>query len=234
MVVDGRVRRGLRWVGAAAVLAAATYGTLVAIGWCRYGHASAPSEDQRDPLLDDFMPSYDVVERHRVDVLAPAAITFATAAETDITGPAIIRAVFKARELLMGSAPEVSPRPRAFLEMARSIGWGVLVERPGEEIVLGAITQPWLADVVFRPLPPAVFRSFNEPGFVKIAWTLRADAVDGARSIFRTETRAIATDPVSRAKFRWYWSRVSPGVFLIRRLILGPIKGEAERRARAW
>ena len=86
-------------------------------------------------------------------------------------------------------------QPRAFLAMAKSIGWGVLAEHPGREIVLGAVTQPWLADVVFRPLPPNAFSAFNEPGFVKIAWTLRADPVDEARSVFRTETRAVATDP---------------------------------------
>jgi hypothetical protein len=33
-------------------------------------------------------------------------------------------------------------------------------------------------------------------------------------------------------KFRRYWSLVSPGVVLIRRLSLGLVKTEAERRAR--
>jgi hypothetical protein len=95
------------------------------------------------------------------------------------------------------------------------------------------VTQPWPADVVFLPLPPDEFSAFNQPGFVKIAWTLRADAVGESRSVFRTETRAIATDPASRAKFRRYRSRVSPGVVLIRWLLLGPVKTAAERRARA-
>jgi hypothetical protein len=178
------------------------------------------------------MPAYDIVERHRVPVAAPAATTFASAAEVDINTPLAIRAIFKARELFMGGSPSATP-PRAFLVMAKSIGWGVLAEQPGREIVLGAVTQPWLADVVFRPLTPDEFSAFNEPGFVKIAWTLRADPVDESRSVFRTETRAIATDPASRAKFRRYWSRVSPGVVLIRWLLLGPVKTAAEHRARA-
>jgi hypothetical protein len=50
--------------------------------------------------------------------------------------------------------------------------------------------------------------------------------------MFRTETRAVGTDPAARARFRRYWSLVSPGVFLIRRLSLAPIRAEAERRAR--
>jgi hypothetical protein len=115
----------------------------------------------------------------------------------------------------------------------RAIGWGVLAEVPGREIVMGAVTQPWMADVVFRPLPPGAFAAFDEPGYVKIAWTLRTDPIGDAESMFRTETRVATTDPAARAKFRRYWSFTSPGIILIRRLSLGPLKADAERRARA-
>jgi len=233
MAVVRRAAHAAGWLGAAIGVGAAGYGGLVAIAWLRYGHPAPPSAEAVDALLDRFMPAYDIVERHRAPVAAPAAITFASAAEVDINAPLAIRAIFKARELFMGASPTATKQPRAFLELAKSLGWGVLAEDPGREIVLGAVTQPWLPDVVFRPLPPDEFSAFKEPGFVKIAWTLRADAVGGSRSVFRTETRAIATDPASRAKFRRYWSRVSPGVVLIRWLMLGPVKTAAERRARA-
>ena len=75
------------------------------------------------------------------------------------------------------------------------------------------------------------FRAFREPGYVKIAWTLRADPVSESQSVFRTETRAMTTDPPARAKFRWYWARFSPGIVLIRRVMLGLLKTQAERRA---
>jgi hypothetical protein len=64
-------------------------------------------------------------------------------------------------------------------------------------------------------------------------WTLRADPVDDHSSIFRTETRAVATDATARARFRRYWAFTSPGIALIRRLSLGPLKRDAERRARS-
>ena len=67
---------------------------------------------------------------------------------------------------------------------------------------------------------------------MKIVWTLRADPLGPAESMFRTETRAVSTDPASRARFRRYWSFLSPGIILIRWLSLGPLKAEAERRAR--
>jgi len=111
------------------------------------------------------------------------------------------------------------------------LGWGVLAEIPGREIVVGAITRPWEANVTFHALPPEEFAAFAQPGFVKIVWTLRADPLDGETSIFRTETRAVATDAEARANFRAYWAFASPGIALIRRLSLPPLKREAERRA---
>jgi hypothetical protein len=67
---------------------------------------------------------------------------------------------------------------------------------------------------------------------VKIVWRLRADPAGTADSVFRTETRAATTDSTARAKFRWYWSKASPGIWLIRRMTLRPLKRNAERRAR--
>jgi hypothetical protein len=97
---------------------------------------------------------------------------------------------------------------------------------------MGAVTQPWHSNVVFRPLPPDDFAAFNEPGYVKIVWTLRADPAGANTSIFRTETRAVATDAAARTRFRLYWSCLSPGIILIRWASLRPLKREAERRAR--
>jgi len=108
----------------------------------------------------------------------------------------------------------------------------VLAEIPGREIVLGTVTQPWVAKTVFRAVPPQEFAVFHEPGYVKIVFTLRADPVSASESVARTETRVATTDPLARAKFRRYWSLVSPGVILIRRTLLRGLKAEAERRTR--
>jgi hypothetical protein len=94
----------------------------------------------------------------------------------------------------------------------KSLGWGVLAETPGREIVFGAVTKPWEANVVFRALPPDEFAAFDEPDYVKIVWNLRADPVGPDESVFRTETRVVTTNPAARTRFRWYWSFFSPGI----------------------
>lgn len=217
---------------AGAGIAAAGYASYVAATFFRYGRPEPLHPDDADPLLDRFIPIFDVAERHHIRVAAPAETTLAAASRIDLSRSPIIRAVFKGRELIMGSHPEDRPQPSAFLDQMQAIGWGILAEVPGREIVVGAVTKPWQADVTFRALPPEAFAAFQEPDYAKIVWTLRADPIDAGTSMFRTETRVATTDEAARAKFRWYWSCLSPGIRLIRLALLVPVKREAEAQAR--
>jgi hypothetical protein len=232
MAVKGILARASRWCAAGVGLGIGCYTGYAGVTWLRYGSPRPSASEEKDALLDRFMPSYDVVERHHIHVAAPVELTFQAACEMDLRASPIVRAIFKGRELLLGSTPDEKQRPRAFLALTKSLGWGVLAEMPGREIVMGAVTQPWEPDVVFRAIPPEQFAAFQEPGHVKIAWTLRADVLSNHESVFRTETRAMATDATARRKFRRYWAFLSPGIILIRRATLGPIRAEAERRAR--
>jgi hypothetical protein len=227
-----RVRTVLNWTAGALGVVAGTYAGYVGVTWLRYGHPAPANPEEADPLLDRFIPVYDVAERHRIEIAAPPDITFAAACEQDLMALPVARTIFRAREILLGSEPDRAAHPRGLLAMTKSIGWGVLAEVPGREIVMGTVTQPWHANVVFRSPPPSEFAAFNEPDYVKIVWTLRADPAGANGSIFRTETRVVATDATARARFRRYWSFLSPGIILIRSASLGPLKREAERRAR--
>jgi hypothetical protein len=186
----------------------------------------------KDDLLDRFMPLHEVCERHQTRVRAPVEVTFAAARALELNRSPLIRLIFRGRELLMGSRTEKAPPPRPFLDEVLSLGWRVLAERPGREIVLGAVTQPWRADVVFRGVAPEEFAAFDEPDCVKIAWTLAVTPLGPDESVFRTETRVASTDPSARRKFRRYWAVVSPGILLIRWETLRLVRRAAEARWR--
>jgi hypothetical protein len=197
--------------------------------------ARAPGAPSGRPLLDRFLPDPDVDEYHQHTIRAPAPVTFAAAKQQDIQASPLIRGIFWLREIpaLLRGRPNRREGPRSFLEETLAGGWGVLAEDPGREIVVGCYTQPWQGEVRFQPLPPSEFAAFSEPGYVKIAWTLAAEPLGPDRSVFITRTRAVATDPEARRKFRRYWAPTSAGIILIRYLILSQVKREAERRARA-
>jgi hypothetical protein len=224
------VRSG-RWLAAGLGLAVGAYAAYAGRTWWTYGRTRAAGPDWHDDLLDRFMPRYDVVERHQIKVDAPPAVTLAAAAEQDLTGSPLVRALFKTRALIMGAQGAERQLPKGLVAQVKALGWGVLAETD-REIVMGAVTEPWKADVEFKAMPPDSFAVFDEPGFVKIVWTLRADPAGQGRSTFRTETRAVATDADARRRFRRYWSLAEPGIALIRWLSLAPLKCDAERRAR--
>jgi hypothetical protein len=226
--------RGLvRGMGIAAGALGVAYGTYVVWAWLGYGRPRHGQRDEADEMLDRFMPRYDVVERHTIFVHAPAEITLAAAREVRLDESRIVRAVFRGREILLGAKPAASQMPQGLVAQMKVLGWSVLGEAPGREIVMGAITQPWRANVEFRAIPSEAFPAFRESGYVKIAWTLRAKPITASTSIFRTETRALACGPQARSKFRMYWALLSPGITLIRSAVLSPLRREAERRARA-
>jgi hypothetical protein len=225
-----KIGRGLA-VGAAA--AAAGYAGVVAWNRLRYGHVTLASDPARASLLDHFIPQPEIVAGHDIAIAAPPETVLDAARNLRMLDSPPVRALFKLRELALGGEADTRPHPEPLFEQLQSIGWVELAETPGREIVFGAVTKPWLASPVFRSIPAGEFAAFDEPDYVKIAFSLRADPDGADGSIFRTETRAIATDADARAKFRRYWSYVAPGVHLIRLAMLQPVKTEAERRVYA-
>jgi hypothetical protein len=217
---------------AAAALATASYAAYVAVTWSRYGRVAPLPADERDALLDRFMPTWDVREHHQIRVAAPAAVTAAAARTMALMDLPVVRALVKARELLLGAQPFERTLPHALVAQMQAIGWGVLADVSDREIVMGAVTRPWDANVVFHAVSPNDFSAFQEPNYVKIAWTLRADPIDGGHSMFSTETRAIATDAVARERFRRYWAFLSPGIILIRIAAVIALRSEVERQGR--
>lgn len=214
-------------------IAVLSYVGYAAVTYYRYGQTGdGTAADDTDTLVDPFIPVYEVRERHEIRVRAPAGVTFAAARDLDLRRSPLVQAIFALRTLpsRWRGEPEAE-RPGRFLAEVLSIGWGLLAEVPDRELVLGAVTAPWEPVVQFRPLPPAEFAAFNEPGYAKIVWTLAAEPLGTSESLFRTETRVRTTDPASRERFRRYWAVFSPGILLIRYEALRLVKNETERRS---
>jgi hypothetical protein len=148
-------RAGAKWSAMAFAVAAAAYGAYVGITWYRYGNVAQPTaEEEEAPLLDRFLPVYEIVERHQIRVDAPAAVTLDVARDADLQASPVVRTIIRAREVILGATPGVRRPPRGLVAEMQSLGWGVLAHVPGREVVVGAVTRPWEANVTFRALPP--------------------------------------------------------------------------------
>ena len=181
-------------------------------------------------LIDRFMPAPDVRAVHQIRIQASPERVLAVAESFDLESLVVVRALFRVRGWLLGAGPLPPRARRGLLEQMDSIGWRTLAVEPGRQRVLGAVTRPWEANVRFTPVPPEQFEAFAEPGLVKIAWTLEAEPepLGPGSSVFRTETRAQGTDEAARRRFRRYWRMFSPGIFLIRRVLLPAVRRECE------
>jgi hypothetical protein len=184
-------------------------------------------------LIESFISYADVAESHEIVVRAPADLVFDVARNLDLLSLPIVSAIFRLREKLFRSKSEPRSHRQGLVAETMALGWGVLVERPHRELVVGAVTQPWVGDVKFRPIPPEQFASFAEPDLVKIAWTLEVDPVERGLTRFRTQTRVLATDENARRKFRRYWRLTGAGIILIRWLANRAIRRESEGRVRS-
>jgi len=178
------------------------------------------------------MPVYDVYERHETRVAAAAEEAYAALRSFDLSRSRIVRGLFAVRTLpsrLRGNASGAPQGP--FLEQALALGWVIFEERPGQELIAGTVTQPWVPVVKFRSVPRDQFAAFAEPGFAKIIWVIAAHPAGPARSVLTTETRVQTTDPASRRKFRGYWLVFGAGIRLIRFLALRLVKRDLARVA---
>src|SRR5512146_1966295 len=94
--------RTLQSLIAAFGFAAGAYLGHAAISWLRYGRTRHKTRTaELTSLLDSFMPSYEVVERHQVRIAAPADLVFSAATELDLMQSPVIRGIIKTRELAL-------------------------------------------------------------------------------------------------------------------------------------
>jgi hypothetical protein len=229
-----RRRRLLRTLAIVLVAPAAFtlgWATWATVAWLRYGNAATGAAQSRDSILARFMPAPEVAERNEREVSAPPGMVYRAALAFDLRQSGVVRAIFRGREILLRQPHPDMPASQSFVTEAQGMGWRLLAEVPGREMVFGAVTQPWQGDVHFRGLPPDHFASFDSSGYAKIIWAIAVDSLAPARSRVRTETRVVTTDPGSRARFRRYWAWFSPGIVLIRYEALRTIRTQAERAA---
>lgn len=186
----------------------------------------------RQSVASRFIPIPDVRERFETTVRAPAELVSDVARGFDLQSMALVRFIFWARARLLRARNEPRPR-RGLVEDTLGMGWVILADTPGRELVAGAAARPWVPDVVFTSIPPDRFLDYAEPDRVKITWTLEAEPIDATHTRLATETRVVATDEGARKKFRRYWRRFGAGIVLIRLLLLPAVRREAERAYRA-
>jgi len=180
-------------------------------------------------LLDEMMPAPDAATTVTVLVDADAPTTYAAILDADFAAmpseDPVLRCVIAARALpdRISRRLRAQPPPPQLAEAGARLaamgdgpdGWIRLGQAPGNEFAFGAIGRFLGAQVNWRPTTAAEFRTFAEPGYVKVAASLSVRPYGERRCLLTYDCRSTATDPASRAAFLRYWRLLSPGIRIV-------------------
>jgi len=179
-------------------------------------------------LIDRFLPDYDVVEHHQIDVDAPVDRAYRAVKELDLARSPVVLALLFARGLPTMFTGAVKPKRRLGLDEIVESGFVVLGEEPDRELVLGVVGKFWRPTSGVHRIEAGEFAGFDTPGFAKGAWNFVVSERPAGSTRVETETRIACTDDDARHRFSRYWWLIGPFSALIRRVMLRDIKRDAE------
>src|SRR5215212_6008203 len=110
----------------------------------------------------DFLPTFDIVERHSTRIAAPRDRVYASLRRADFTDAPLIRWLFRLRGLPVRRGPSFDQLSRA--------GFIVLADHAPDALVLGIVGRFWTAGGCLQSVDADGFRAFDRPGFAKAAW----------------------------------------------------------------
>ncbi len=189
-----------------------------------------------EPLLDHYLPKYDVSEHHAIYVDTAPERAFEAVLRAPLGSSFIVRTLLKLRALAFllsrKSCAAVENETATILD---TIGHGFFLvdKQPGREIVLGTIGAFWKLKGGKRSAATSEQLMLPPPGTAAAIWNFRV-AQHGPGADVHTETRVLCGDAAARRKFLRYWAVVGPFSALIRRQMLATIKDEAESSNAAY
>ena len=189
------------------------------------------------PLIDNFLHTYDVRERHHIRVKASPAVVYDAILATDLFDSGIVQGLLFLRALPaalgrgLNGVRALAHRTRAPLTLAtmESKGFHILSERPPEEIVLGIEGKFWSPAGAECTNSRESFAAPVEAGMARGVWDFRVIPMPDGEAELTTETRVLCADAATRRKFVPYWALIRPGSGLIRHAMLRAIKASAEQ-----
>jgi hypothetical protein len=191
--------------------------------------AAAPTR-RPATLLDSFLPASHYRNTQSTRAGAPPWAVFAavrSVTPAEVHGLKPFAMAFRAPSFRLTPTDEALLR-RPMIDAMLGQNFVLLGERPGEEIVVGAIGRFWAERYV--PLrDAAAFRAFRDPRFARVAMNVRVRSDGKGGAVMTTEARVLCPDPSARSQFDRFWRLWSPGGRLVRGQWLAAVKRRAEQ-----
>jgi len=194
-----------------------------------------PAETHRvaapETRLDQFAPTYQFNEFHRISVRAPCQTAYQAIKQVTAREITLFRTLTWLRRFGRPGPESIlnAPDRMPLLDVATRTGFLELADEPDHEVVVGTVVVAPKGTV--RPTSPEEYRVMSQPGIAKATMNFVLAPAGPDRCTVTTETRVHATDPSARRTFAAYWRVIYPGSALIRRMWLRAVRRRAERAA---
>ena len=180
------------------------------------------------------LPNPRHVELHRIFVKAKPEAAWQAARHFDASTIPWVRLLFDIRsvpDLIRGRVPDQKDRRLGVDQVAESgKGFMLVHETPCREVVVGAVGQFWHFNIPFADVKPEEFRTFNQPGWGKLAWAIAVEPyAEGSTISF--ELRTTANDEESWKALNNYYHLISLGSHLIRDSVMAQLQAELGKLA---
>ncbi|SMO66007.1 SRPBCC family protein [Solitalea koreensis] len=174
------------------------------------------------------LPNPRHTEIHRIFVNAKPDNAWEIARHFDMSMVPWVRLLFDIRTLpskIVGSDNQNIDRRLGIDQITQEETGFMIIHETEREVVVGAVGQFWHLDIPFAKVKPDKFRTFNTPGWGKVAWAITVEPyLDG--STIRFELRTSATDDQSWTKLNRYYHIIGVGSRLIRESLLAHIQAD--------
>jgi hypothetical protein len=180
--------------------------------------------------LDDWMPRWQIRERHIIPIAAPPEKVFAAIHAVRADDIFLFRTLIAIRQCGQTGPESImnAPERKPILDVATQTTFVLLAEEPPREVVIGTIVAAPPPPLAFGRLTPELFQKKLPPGIALATMNFLVTPDDGGGSIVSTETRIYANSQAAARRFAIYWRVIHPGSDIIRRMWLRAIKQRAE------
>jgi hypothetical protein len=180
--------------------------------------------------LDDWMPRWQVGEKHALEIAAAPEKVFAAIHAVRADEITLFRTLTAIRRCGQDGPENIlnAPDQKPLLDVATETTFLWLDDEAPREIVVGTVIAAPPAERAAGNLRAELFRQNLKPGVVLATMNFLVTPSAGGSTV-TTETRVYANGAAALRRFGVYWRLIHPGSDLIRRMWLRAIAQRAER-----
>lgn len=183
-------------------------------------------------LIDSFAPKFDATEIHRIAIKASRQAVYEALWTADLGDSTVIKLLLWLRSMpgfIVRRGKPSTRRQKITLRTVINSNFGLLGEKPTEEIVLGVTGRFWRPTGNLSPFNRSDFNVPVSPGLARAVWNFSLRDGQEGQTVLQTETRIVCGDAASHRKFLAYWFVIRPFSGLIRLIMLRNVRKVAEK-----